>query len=563
MVDGPVDHASAVEQLLNDEGTNQNNTEASSVAPVKKISITIKGGKSTNESKSEGGDSKQESKPKNKDRNIDTDKDSAAANDNEEKGEKKPRKERLRSEYPKVIEPLPPKPDYAPVEKAVKKLDDKIAKSKEIVASITNEISALDEKLKALSFDSLSEDLRKRLKNARDEYAALQNQKNEIYSRLNPITDKIKSLVGSGKSFKNFNSIADQISDLKYEIEHTSMTPEEEKKSQAEIKKLSEKVKCLPKVRELEDARADIEKELDVLKKKMDPVKEKKDMLEKEANDALSKNNPDQLNRSEILAKLKELRANRDKENKVMDTFYSEKKSILGEYRTAMRAYTSEERRVEAQTNHRAFLRNKWKTLCRLINGAGATITEQGDESGEFIVSLYPLTELPKRDLQRTERETRDTEQASDKPSSASLAVIEIAKAKLIKWCEDAIATETFGTTKKVKTGKKTELIFNKDLCDLLNDLDIDHGDVSTKEGVTKVLKMLKGEPDDDNDEAKEQKKLEEEEAKKAAEAAEEEARQKAKEAEEKKQKRLEEINKKIASWIDEMVDFKAIINFA
>lgn len=550
MVDDPATRASAIEQLSESESIEHVDVVKPSAPSVKKISITIKRAPPTDESKPKEGDSKREDK----------DKDSAAGDDREAKDERKPRKERLRSEYPKVIEPLPPKPDYAPVEKAVKKLDDKIAKSREVVTSINNEINALDEKLKAFSFDSLSEDLRNRLKAARDEFSVLQNKKKDIYDRLNPITDRIKSLIGSGQNFKNFNNIVEQLARLKYEAEHTSMTPDEEKRTQANIKKLSEKVKCLPKVRELEEERASIEKELDELKKRIEPVKKQRDQLEKEANDALSKNNPDQLNRSDILAKIKELRTNRDKENKVMDALYTEKKTITDEYRAAMRAYTSEERRVEAQTNHRAFLRNKWKILCKLINGSGATITEQGDESGEFIVSSYPLTELPKRDPQRFEREVREDERAADKSSAASLAVLEAAKTKLIKWCEDAIATGSFGTTKMVKTGKKTELILNKDLCELLNALDVDHGDVSTKEGVTKVLKTLKGESDDEDEE---QKRLDEEEARKAAEAAEEEARQKAKEAEEKKQKRLEEINKKIASWIDEMVDFKAIINFA
>lgn len=550
MVDDPATRASAIEQLSESESIEHVDVVKPSAPSVRKISITIKRAPPTDESKPKEGDSKREDK----------DKDSAAGDDREAKDERKPRKERLRSEYPKVIEPLPPKPDYAPVEKAVKKLDDKIAKSREVVTSINNEINALDEKLKAFSFDSLSEDLRNRLKAARDEFSVLQNKKKDIYDRLNPITDRIKSLIGSGQNFKNFNNIVDQLARLKYEAEHTSMTPDEEKRTQANIKKLSEKVKCLPKVRELEEERASIEKELDELKKRIEPVKKQRDQLEKEANDALSKNNPDQLNRSDILAKIKELRTNRDKENKVMDALYTEKKTITDEYRAAMRAYTSEERRVEAQTNHRAFLRNKWKILCKLINGSGATITEQGDESGEFIVSSYPLTELPKRDPQRFEREVREDERAADKSSAASLAVLEAAKTKLIKWCEDAIATGSFGTTKMVKTGKKTELILNKDLCELLNALDVDHGDVSTKEGVTKVLKTLKGESDDEDEE---QKRLDEEEARKAAEAAEEEARQKAKEAEEKKQKRLEEINKKIASWIDEMVDFKAIINFA
>lgn len=550
MVDDPATRASAIEQLSESESIEHVDVVKPSAPSVKKISITIKRAPPTDESKPKEGDSKREDK----------DKDSAAGDDREAKDERKPRKERLRSEYPKVIEPLPPKPDYAPVEKAVKKLDDKIAKSREVVTSINNEINALDEKLKAFSFDSLSEDLRNRLKAARDEFSVLQNKKKDIYDRLNPITDRIKSLIGSGQNFKNFNNIVEQLARLKYEAEHTSMTPDEEKRTQANIKKLSEKVKCLPKVRELEEERASIEKELDELKKRIEPVKKQRDQLEKEANDALSKNNPDQLNRSDILAKIKELRTNRDKENKVMDALYTEKKTITDEYRAAMRAYTSEERRVEAQTNHRAFLRNKWKILCKLINGSGATITEQGDESGEFIVSSYPLTELPKRDPQRFEREVREDERAADKSSAASLAVLEAAKTKLIKWCEDAIATGSFGTTKMVKTGKKTELILNKDLCELLNALDVDHGDVSTKEGVTKVLKTLKGESDDEDEE---QKRFDEEEARKAAEAAEEEARQKAKEAEEKKQKRLEEINKKIASWIDEMVDFKAIINFA
>lgn len=249
--------------------------------------------------------------------------------------------------------------------------------------------SALWTKLKNLSFDALSEDLRNRLKAARDEFSALQSVKKEIYERLNPVTAKIKSIIGDGQGLKNFNTIADQLARLKYESEHTSMTPEEEKKTQASIKKLSEKVKCLPKVRELEEERASIEKELEELKKKIDPVKKQRDQLEKRLM-RLSKNNPDRLDRSVILAKIKELRARKDKENEVLDTLYSEKRAITTEYRTAMRAYTSEERRVEAQTSYRGFLRNKWKTLCKLINGAGATITEQGDESGEFVVSSYP-----------------------------------------------------------------------------------------------------------------------------------------------------------------------------
>ncbi|KAE8304674.1 hypothetical protein GL50803_0017055 [Giardia duodenalis] len=554
MVDSSTTQASAVEQLPEDERVEHVDTEQLSAASAKKISIVLKGASSTD--KPESDDCKGEEDNPHKES---TTQDSASEAD---KNAKKPRKERLRSEYPKVIEPLPPKPDYGPVEKAVKKLDDKIAKSKETVASIIGEISSLDEKLKNLSFDALSEDLRNRLKAARDEFSALQSVKKEIYERLNPVTAKIKSIIGDGQGLKNFNTIADQLARLKYESEHTSMTPEEEKKTQASIKKLSEKVKCLPKVRELEEERASIEKELEELKKKIDPVKKQRDQLEKEANEALSKNNPDRLDRSVILAKIKELRARKDKENEVLDTLYSEKRAITTEYRTAMRAYTSEERRVEAQTSYRGFLRNKWKTLCKLINGAGATITEQGDESGEFVVSSYPLTDLPKRALQRSEREVAADERVTDK-SAIGLAIVEAAKAKLAKWCEEAIATGSFGTTKTVKTGKRTEVILNKDLCELLNVLDIDHSSVSSKEEVTKILKMCRGELDDDDEEAKEQKRLAEEEAKKAAAAAEEEARKKAEEAEEKKQKRLSEINAKIASWIDEMVEFKAVIRFA
>ncbi len=552
MVDDSATQALAAEQLSGGETVEQTVTEKPSAACAKKISIVIKGGSSGN--KAEPKEDKKENDSSSKDG---TAQNPAAETD---RNAKKPRKERLRSEYPKVIKPLPPKPDYAPIEKTVKKLEDKIAKSKEVVSSITDEMSSLNEKLKGLSFESLSEDLRNRLKAARDEFSALQSAKKGIYDRLNPITDKIKSLVGNNQGLKGFNTIADQLARLKYETEHTSMTPDEEKKAQADIKKLSEKVKCLPKVRELEDERASIEKELDELKKKIEPVKEQKDRLEKEADEALSKNNLGNLNRSDIFAKLNELRAKKDQENKALDALYSERRAVTSEYRAAMRAYTSEERRVEAQTSYRDFLRNKWRTLCRLINGAGATIVEQGDESGEFLVSSYPLTDLPKREPQRFEHKANANERVSDK-ESAGLAVIEATKEKLAKWCEEAIATESFGTTKTVKTGKKTSVILNTDLCDLLNVLGIDHSSVSNKEDVVKILKMCRGELEDE--EAKEQKRLAEEETKQAAKAAEEETRRKAEEAEEKRQKRLSEINAKIESWINEMVEFKAIVRFA
>lgn len=464
-----------------------------------------------------------------------------------------------RNEYPRTIAPIPPKPDYTLVEKETSRLEKEIAKKEEAHASIKQKIESLDSILRGQNLEGLDEATRTRFKEVQEAFTKIRKQRGEIMDELNEVKNQIREIVGSNKGAQNFKDIEARIADMKYEMEHTSLTVEEEKERRATIKKLSEKVKHLPRLLELEEKRNAISARLDEISKVFNPVKAEKEKMDALVKESMAKTNPDQLSTKDILTKLKEARQEATSIRDEIRKLVNKKYDVAKKYKSEMYAYTFEERRFEAQTKRRAFLRSKWARLCNMINWEGASIVEEGDESGEFVVSSFPVTEIPNRrnkDKYPSRGQRTDTDgssSAAGASSEYSMRAIETAKQKLIKWCEAALKSSVFGTSTVIKTGKKSEVRRNKDLCNLLETLELEPQCVEDKEAVTKTLKFCRGEeePEEVDQAALEAKKREEEKAQKAA------------EEEEKKQKRLAEINDKIRGFIREMIEFKATIRYA